>query len=339
MKNRAEFPWRPADLFEKRDPYAVWISETMLQQTQVSAIREAFRKWMEDFPTVKALAAAKEEDVLLHWQGLGYYSRARNLHKAAQKIAQNGGKFPTTRKELLALPGIGDYTAGAILSFAFHRGEPILDGNLVRIFSRIRKWNFLPSNGKAERNVYWEEAAKWANVGQAFLTNEALMELGRTVCKKTNPACGACPIRSICGAFIDNRTGEFPPRKKIQYESWTGFALVVCDEMENFLLRNSPDSPFFKNQPMFPLFECASAFREVFPAQAEDLISPEERNRFEFVGTVEHSITRYKIRCRVLCVEVKSREKIPGLWVSKQELSRNLVSSFARKILVLAHDF
>ncbi|MCK9182693.1 MAG: A/G-specific adenine glycosylase, partial [Fibrobacteraceae bacterium] len=158
----------------------------MLQQTQVSTVQEAFKKWMTDFPNVLVLSKASEQEVLLHWQGLGYYTRARNILKAAKDIVKKySGKFPENRGNLESLTGGGAYTAGAILSLAFHQQEPILDGNLVRIFSRLYLWNFLP-DGKGNKEKYWEEAEKWCGLGKAFLTNEALMELGRSVCKKSS---------------------------------------------------------------------------------------------------------------------------------------------------------
>lgn len=311
----------------------------MLQQTQVSAVQTAYKKWMQDFPTVQALARASEDDVLLHWQGLGYYSRARNIHKTAKQVVQNGGKFPSNRQDLEALPGIGAYTAGAILSLAFHQNEAILDGNLVRVFSRLSEWDFLPTKDKAAKDSYWEEAYNWANAGDAFLTNEALMELGRTVCKKTNPLCESCPIQKICKAFQNGRATAFPPQKQTRYVSWIGFALAICDSKGNFLLQSSPQSPFLKNQLTFPIFEYADAFKNIFPGIAENVISPENVKRFAFMGTVEHSITRYKIQCRVLCVEAKSHKGLPGSWISKQKLPQKIISSFAQKIVILTHDF
>ena len=174
-KNVAELPWRPIDLDAPRDPYAVWISETMLQQTQVSTVRDYFVKWMKRFPNVATLAKASEEEVFKYWQGLGYYSRARNILKTAKLIAESGTQkngtpkngtqnFPQTRKELEALPGIGAYTAGAILSLAYHQREAILDGNLVRIFSRLYALDFLPTDkssaGKNPSEIYWNYASQ-----------------------------------------------------------------------------------------------------------------------------------------------------------------------------------
>ena len=220
-KNAAELPWRPADLDAPRDPYAVWISETMLQQTQVSTVRDYFIRWMKRFRDVETLAAAEESEVFRYWQGLGYYSRARNILKTARIVAERKD-FPRTRKELEALPGIGAYTAGAILSFAYHEREAILDGNLVRIFSRIYALDFLPTDKKGKRatlalrqaqgpelrndvrasEIYWDYAREIADSPKAYMHNEALMELGRTVCKVKTPDCANCLLHNDCRAAI-----------------------------------------------------------------------------------------------------------------------------------------
>ena len=207
--NAAKLPWRLSDLDTPRDPYAVWISETMLQQTQVSTVRDYFTRWMKRFPDVATLAKASEEEVFKYWQGLGYYSRARNILKTAKILAERK-EFPRTRKELEALPGIGAYTAGAILSLAYHQHEAILDGNLVRIFSRLFTLDFLPTDSKDALKTYWDYARETADSPKAYMHNEALMELGRTVCKIKNPDCANCPLQGVCKAFAESRTAEFP---------------------------------------------------------------------------------------------------------------------------------
>ena len=180
-KNRADLPWRPAHIDDFRDPYIVWISETMLQQTQVTTVVEYFLRWLKKFPTVQNLAIASEQEVFSLWQGLGYYSRARNILRTAKLLAEKyNGQFPTFRKDLENLPGIGAYTAGAILSMAYHKNEAILDGNLIRIFSRYYLIDFLPID-KVGRDIYWQHAIQIASQSKAYIHNEALMELGGTV--------------------------------------------------------------------------------------------------------------------------------------------------------------
>ena len=269
-KNAAELPWRLKDRDACRDPYAVWISETMLQQTQGSTVRDYFIRWMDRFPNIETLAVATEEEVFKYWQGLGYYSRARNILKTAQKIyamdchasepeARNDVRkatMPQTRKKLEALPGIGAYTAGAILSLAYHQREAILDGNLVRIFSRLYALDFLPTDSKESAEKYWEHARQIADSPKAYMHNEALMELGRTVCKVKNPDCENCPLRSECRAALDNHTADFPPAKKHIQKDWHGTVLVI-ESADHKIFAIHGGQKFFKNQFTLPHFESA----------------------------------------------------------------------------------
>ena len=207
---------------------------------------------MKRFPNVATLAKASEEEVFKYWQGLGYYSRARNILKTAKIIAENGTskngipKFPQTRKALEALPGIGAYTAGAILSLAYHEREAILDGNLVRIFSRLHALGFLPADSREAAEIYWNYAREMADSPKAYMHNEALMELGRTVCKVRNPECATCPLRAACRAAQENRTAEFPPAKKHVQKDWHGTVLVI-ESMDRKILAVHGGQKFFKN--------------------------------------------------------------------------------------------
>jgi len=205
-------PWR-----EQPATYRVWISEIMLQQTQVVTVVPYFEKFVARFPTVETLAQAPEEDVLLHWAGLGYYSRARNIHKGAKMIVSAGG-FPTTREGWLEIPGVGQYTAGAILSIALNLPEPILDGNVERVISRFR----LVSRRGGD-TFYKERLWRLSKiiVEAAFeqkidprVTNQALMELGATVCTYKKPKCLLCPVSSGCRARAAGTEESFPPKKK-----------------------------------------------------------------------------------------------------------------------------
>lgn len=203
-----------------RDPYAVWISEIMLQQTRVEAVLDYYNRWMARFPTVEALAAADLQEVLKAWEGLGYYARARNLHKAAQAVvAMHDSRLPTDRKPLLQLPGIGDYTVGAILSLAFNQSEPILDGNVKRVLSRLADIA-QPINETATLKLLWDLArglVEAAPVQQAGACNEAIMELGALICTPTNPRCLICPLQELCAAVAHGTQHErpvIPPKKK-----------------------------------------------------------------------------------------------------------------------------
>ena len=378
--NAAELPWRPADLDAPRDPYAVWISETMLQQTQVSTVRDYFTRWMKRFPDVETLAKADEAEVFKYWQGLGYYSRARNILKTAKIVCENSldplrsasrmtgmRKMPETRKELEALPGIGAYTAGAILSLAYHQREAILDGNLVRIFSRLYELDFLPTDKVKERRcpiksgmtvkearmtsnetgvtekssseIYWEYARKVADSPKAYMHNEALMELGRTVCKTKSPLCETCPLHKECRAFLDGRTAEFPPAKKRTEKSWHGTVLVIESADEKILAVNGGQK-FLDKQLALPHFESARHATIALPAKAEDYINADEVESVEHCGIFRHSITVHKIECDVLHVRLSIKAKSAHLpksttfeWIEKAKALETFANSFSLKAL------
>lgn len=207
--HKRDLPWRGSS---PRDPYRVWVSEIMLQQTRVEAVKEYYANWMERFPDVASLAAAEEDMVLKQWQGLGYYSRARNLHTAAREIMETyGGRIPETREEIRKLKGIGDYTAGAILSFAYGKREVAVDGNVLRIFARLFaiEGNILSS---AVKNKIARLAADCQDPVRPGDFNEALMDLGSAVCVPGIPRCGECPLISVCKAKEAGRETELPLR-------------------------------------------------------------------------------------------------------------------------------
>ena len=377
--NAAELPWRPADLDAMRDPYAVWISETMLQQTQVSTVRDYFTRWMKRFPDVETLAQAEEAEVFKYWQGLGYYSRARNILKTAKIVAalrqaQEPCKMPETRKELEALPGIGAYTAGAILSLAYHQREAILDGNLVRIFSRLYELDFLPTDKVKERRcpiksgmtvkearmtsnetgvtekssseIYWEYAREVADSLKAYMHNEALMELGRTVCKTKSPLCETCPLHKECHAFLDGRTAEFPPAKKRTEKSWHGTVLIIESADEKILAVNGGQK-FLDKQLALPHFESARHATVALPAKGEDYINADEIESLKHCGTFRHSITVHKIECEVLHVRLSTKANATHLskptansdkptafeWIEKAKAFETFANSFSLKAL------
>jgi A/G-specific adenine glycosylase len=188
-RHRREMPWR-----RTRDPYAIWVSEIMLQQTQVATVRPYFERFMKRFPSVQSLADASLEEVLKLWEGLGYYSRARNLHRAARQIMDDsGGELPKTAQALLRLPGIGPYTAGAIASIAFGLDEPVLDGNVTRVLCRLFRIRRNPKETKVQQQLWWL-ARKLVPRKKAGLFNQALMDLGATICTPRQPHCDVCPL-------------------------------------------------------------------------------------------------------------------------------------------------
>ena len=190
-----DLPWR-----RTRDPYAVLVSEFMLQQTQVVTVLDYYRRWLERFPAVVALADAPQDDVLRAWEGLGYYARARNLHLAAQIIRdEHGGEFPRELEKIAALPGVGRYTAGAVVSFAFDVSAPIVDANIARVLSRITHLR-IPIDTAPGQRALWASAEELLPAENARLYNSALMELGATVCRARAPQCLLCPVLNFCAA-------------------------------------------------------------------------------------------------------------------------------------------
>lgn len=236
---RRDLPWR-----RRRDPYAVWVSEIMLQQTQVATVIPYFERWLARFPDIASLAAASQDTLLKAWEGLGYYARARNLQHAAQAVmARHGGVLPSRREALLALPGIGRYTAGAILSLAFGQAEPVLDGNVRRVLCRVYDIASDPAAPATEREL-WSLAGNLVQAapeGQAGDLNEALMELGALVCVPGQPACSACPLAGVCLAQARGVQAERPvTAKRAPTPHYTVAAALVLDDAGRYLIARRP---------------------------------------------------------------------------------------------------
>lgn len=210
-----DLPWR-----RSRDPYAIWVSEIMLQQTRVAAVVPYYERWMARFPTVTALAEAPLDDVLAAWSGLGYYSRARNLHRGAQEVvAHHGGALPASAAALRALPGIGPYTAGAIASIAFAQPEPLVDGNVARVLARLYAID-IDIKSSAASSTLWRLAGELVPGDAPGDFNQGLMELGATVCTPLGPTCLLCPLTALCRARAQGREHELPrmPARKRPHE-------------------------------------------------------------------------------------------------------------------------
>ncbi len=231
-------PWR-----EDPTPYRVWVSEVMLQQTQVATALPYFERFMARFPTVEALAAAPLEEVLKLWEGLGYYRRARHLHQAAQTIVENhGGVIPADEKALLALPGIGRYTAGAIRSIAFGLPAPILDGNVKRVLARLDDIAAPIDRAQTERHL-WDRAAALVDPDQPGRFNQAFMELGSLVCRPRQPDCTACPVRAFCLAHARGTQAQRPvraPRKRIPHYQVAAGVIWHRTDPRRFLIAQRP---------------------------------------------------------------------------------------------------
>lgn len=243
-------PWR-----ETQDPYRIWISEIMLQQTTVAAVVPYYERFFRSFPTLEALANAPEDDVLKLWEGLGYYSRARNIWKAAKHIwTTHGGEFPKSVSELQELPGIGRYTAGAIVSFAYDEPAPILEANTQRVYSRLIGLLEDPTTAKGQR-ILWQFAADILPRKNPGQMNQALMELGATICTPKNPACHECPVSRECQAFNLGKQSEIPlPKPQTPVTDVLEASIAVRRE-DAVLLRRRPQGERWAGLWDFPRFE------------------------------------------------------------------------------------
>lgn len=234
---RHDLPWQ-----NTRDPYAIWVSEIMLQQTQVAAVIGYYQKFMQRFPSIASLAAASQDDVMQHWSGLGYYSRARNLHKAAQQVMSlHAGEFPRDFDAIQALPGIGRSTAAAISSFAFGLSQPILDGNVKRVFARyflIDGWPGLP----AVEKKLWQIAENMQPQTEMGTYAQALMDLGATVCVRSRPRCTNCPLQEDCAALLAGRVNALPASKPKKAIPEKAVQMLVMTHQGRVLLQKRPDS-------------------------------------------------------------------------------------------------
>ncbi len=238
-KGRHDLPWQ-----QDPTPYRVWVSEIMLQQTQVETVKAYYLRFMQHLPRLQDLAASSEETVLQLWTGLGYYARARHLHRAAQIITdQWGGVIPADLEMLMALPGIGRSTAGAILSLGMKKSAVILDGNVKRVLSRVYAIAAWPGDSKIEQQL-WALAHTHTPKTNAPIYNQALMDLGATVCTRRSPQCSVCPLRTICLAYRQQQQAHIPyPKPKRTLPLVEGFMLVLWHEKNNAVLLEKRPAP------------------------------------------------------------------------------------------------
>ena len=255
-KEQRDLPWR-----KDKDPYKIWVSEIMLQQTRVDTVIPYFYRFIEKFPTPKHLAYADEQEVLKVWEGLGYYSRARNLQSAVKEVVENYDcKVPNDKKELSNLKGVGPYTTGAILSIAYNQPEPAVDGNVMRVMSRI--FSIWEDISKVKTRKLFESVVK--NIISTEYPsdfNQALMELGAIVCTPTSPSCLLCPVREYCCAFHEGVQEDLPvkAKKKPPKEIYLN-AVVLMNEEDKVLIQKRPDKGLLANLWEFPNYEIVDEF-------------------------------------------------------------------------------
>ncbi len=338
-RHARDLPWR-----RSRDPYRVWISEVMLQQTQVATVREYFRRFVRELPNVRRLAAADEHDVLRLWEGLGYYRRARQLHAAARQIVDlHGSQFPEDVETLQTLPGIGRYTAGAIASIAFARRAPILEANTTRLLCRLLGYRGAPAASAGQR-LLWataEDILPRKNVAQF---NQALMELGSLVCTPTEPQCDGCPLATLCRARESGLQHRIPRRKARQKVTELREAAVVVRKNGRVLMRQCADGERWAGLWDFPRFEIEAES----PRAMHEEIAAKVRRQTGItcqlgkpIKTLKHGVTRYRIALDCYTAEYVSGRVRSGngscvRWTAPAELANLPLSTTGRKLARLA---
>jgi A/G-specific adenine glycosylase len=337
--NARDLPWR-----HTRDPYAIWVSEIMLQQTQVKTVIPFWNHWLQELPTVKAAANASSEKIHKLWEGLGYYTRVRNLQKAAQVVMErHGGKFPQQFEDVLALPGIGRYTAGAICSIAFNQPTPILDGNVIRVLTRIFSIAENPKE-KATNARLWQLAEEFVQNSKlknknsktcCSHLNQSLMELGALVCTPENPQCLHCPVKKFCLAFKENRVEELPNPGKRMATTPRHFAAFVIEHDGKYLVQQRPTGIVNANLWEFPNFETNGAkvnAREIFDSTFNFAAA-----ELQSLCIIKHSITRYRITLQAFTVRLeKFPAKIEGVWKTPAQMEHLAFTAAHKKLASLA---
>jgi A/G-specific adenine glycosylase len=334
-RDKRALPWRR----EPRDPYHVWLSEVMLQQTQVTTVIPYFERWLARFPTLADLAAASLDDVLKQWEGLGYYSRARNFHKAAQQVVRDhNGRIPDDVDGLLALPGVGRYTAGAIASLAFGRDAAVLDGNVKRVLSRLRAIDDPDAD-------LWPLAESLLPAGKAGAFNEALMELGATICTPRDAKCEACPLRLDCAAHAQGTVARYPVKRAKPATTHHNVATaVILNASGALLLGQRP-----RDGLLGGLWEFISDdLRAPGPAPDADSLARMVDRRTgltvtvgERLGAVKHAFTHFKITRHVWQCDVRTGRAPAAIgyaavrWVARDALGALALTRADQRIAAL----
>jgi A/G-specific adenine glycosylase len=335
-RSRRDLPWR-----RTRDAYAIWLSEVMLQQTQVSTVLPYWERFLQRFPTVEALAAAPLPEVLAAWRGLGYYSRARNLHRAAQEVvAHLGGKLPSSAAALRALPGFGRYTAGAVASIAFGEPAPLVDGNVARVLSRLFEVEGLPGD-KAREARLWELAGALVQGERPGDFNQALMEHGATVCRPDNPLCLLCPVREGCLAHRHGRVHELPPARVRAPPKRMTLAVAVWPHAGRLLFARRAEKGLFGGLWELPTAEVdADTPDTVATARLTEALGTPVSLQAP-LGTVRRQLTHRALTLRLLRVSGRKRPThAPAFqelrWCSPEEATALGMSTAMQKALEAA---
>lgn len=334
-KHKREMPWRKTG-----DPYRIWVSEIMLQQTRVDTVRDYYRRFVKAFPTVEDLAEAEQDDVLKLWEGLGYYSRARYLHHAAQQVVrEHGGTVPRDYDDIRELKGIGPYTAAAVLSIAYNEPHPVLDGNVMRVISRIFASDANIKKSKTQRH-FRRLAGELLDSDRAGDFNQAMMELGATICTPTSPSCKKCPVQSACAAFADGNPEDYPltPESKPVPHHDVAVGLVF-DDNGHILIQRRPEDGLLGGLWEFPGGKAkdGESMDEACARELREEVGIEVEVEAPFY-TLSHAyshfkITLYAFRCRLVAGEPTSEEGQPITWVDVEGLDDYAFPRANRKLI------
>jgi A/G-specific adenine glycosylase len=329
-RHRRDLPWR-----KTRDPYAIWVAETMLQQTRTETVLRYFARFLQRFPTVDALARAPESAVLTYWSGLGYYSRACNLHRAARRIvAVHASQMPADTRALRALPGVGRYTAGAVASIAFGLREPVVDGNVARVLSRLYGVRGDPRASSVEGRL-WELATGLVHPRAPGDWNQALMELGATLCAARKPTCTRCPMRRECVAHSSGAVDVIPGRPRRTVTRRVRRAALIVERRAKVLLMRRETGRLLRGLWEFPAIEAAD--RENGDTAARRLLAELgiSGSRLRFQGRILHTITNRRIETLVFRLRLGgnvARSRRSTRWFRPSELGSVPLSSVGLRI-------
>lgn len=314
-RHRRDLPWRPCDRTGRQPgPYHVLVSEAMLQQTQVATVIPYYNRFVTRFPTIADLAGADEQEVLREWQGLGYYSRARNLHAAARAVAHDlGGELPRTVEGLVALPGVGRYTAGAVASIAFGARAPIVDGNVARVLCRLDNLDADPRRRDAQQ-VLWRRAEELLPRRRIGDFNSALMELGATVCTPRGPRCLLCPVREHCEAFAAGMQERIPPPRKSKPTPLLRRATFCIRRGETWLIEQRPATGRWAGMWQFVTVEAGDGNGNVDVPIAR---LPLRVSKPRKLGVVSHGLTHRRYEFDVYACDA-ARGKLAGVGADRR---------------------
>lgn len=337
-KNARDLPWR-----KTKDPYAIWVSEIMLQQTQVDTVEPYYHRFLKRFPNVRRIARAKLDTVLKLWEGLGYYSRARNLHLAAKKVVRDyDGNIPQTKQALLALPGVGPYTAGAIASIAFNQNEPLVDGNVTRVLCRLFRIRENPKSGKVQKRL-WHLAEELLPPGQAGTFNQALMELGATICSPRGPTCDTCPLRKICSAREHNEQEKIPLQTNRKPLPRQEVVVAVIYKNGRILIDKRKPDGLLGGLWEFPggKIENGESFKAALKREVREELGITIRIRRPLI-TVQHayshfSVTLHAFECTHASGMPKCRTCSDFKWVHPKQLKNFAFPAANKKIFAALH--